>query len=142
MTQELGWSPSIKEDQIIAAKLYLAAYASGTELVSDIEMKSAKYESLRDVFDAMNTDENDFLDTNEVQQVATALGFQLSPEEVDAAFREMDHDLDGKVGYEAFEKWWHQSPSSPFRKLLSKELGLMMLCQDDMKSLGGGTLFG
>jgi glycerol-3-phosphate dehydrogenase len=142
MAKELGWSDKVKKQQIAAAEEYVSSYGGRISETSHSKLKSAKYQSLKDVFDALNTSENGFLDVQEVREVAQILGFKLSKQEVAKVFDTMDKKGMGRVSFEEFEAWWYEASDSPFRKQLSEELGLVGTTDEDLKEMGGGALFG
>jgi Ca2+-binding EF-hand superfamily protein/outer membrane protein OmpA-like peptidoglycan-associated protein len=67
--------------------------------------------TLRQVFDTMDEDKSGYLDQDEVGQaaamLATAIGFVMSPEELEEQVQIMDGpDGDGIITFEEFEAWW------------------------------------
>lgn len=64
----------------------------------------------KEVFAALDEDESGFLSQDEfdkaTEMLSSQLGFQMSVDELDAAFKEMDNSGDGQVDLREFEKWW------------------------------------
>jgi len=142
MAKELGWTAKIKQKQIEAAEKCVSTYGGRIPDKSEEKLKSAVYKNIQDVFDAIDTNENGFLEENELIEVATILGFDMATEDVDKAFHEMDCKNKGRVSVEDFVNWWTKSSNSPFRKKLSEQLGLKAGSPEDLKDLGPGTMFG
>ena len=142
MAKELGWSAKVKQKQIEAAEKCINTYGGRISDTSEDKLKSGIYKNIRDVFDAIDSNENGFLEEDELEEVATILGFDMSPKDVEKAFNEMDIEKKGRVSIDDFIKWWTKSSNSPFRKKLSEQLGLKALSHEDLKNLGPGTMFG
>lgn len=142
MAKELGWSSKVKAQQIAAAEACISTYGGSIPDKAEDKLKSGVYKSIQDVFDAIDSNENGYLEENELEEVATILGFNMSQQEVDKAFKEMDENKNGRVSMEEFTGWWTKSKSSPFRKKLSEQLGLKALSSKDLKDLGPGIMFG
>ena len=77
----------------------------------------------------------------EVGHAAKALGFDISEEELDKAFLEMDGMKgDGRVRLPEFENWWNESHSELHDKFTHE-----IRVGGDLKSInemGGGSMFG
>ena len=142
MAKELGWSTKVKKRQIEAAIKCVNSYGGRISDTSEDKLKSGVYKNIQDVFDAIDSNENGFLEENELNEVATILGFDIPPEDLEKAFSEMDREKKGRVSIEDFINWWTKSSNSPFRKKLSEELGLKALSHEDLKNIGPGTMFG
>lgn len=142
MAEELGWSSDAKAEQIAAATEYIESYAGRIPQKKGTSLREATYEDLRDIFSAIDTDGNGYLDEVEVAEAASALGFPMSPSELSDAFDEMDRTQDGRVTFEEFEVWWNLGKDVEFRKRLSKELGLGGSDKEDIMSLGSGVIGG
>jgi glycerol-3-phosphate dehydrogenase len=142
MANELGWTEYVKEQQIAAAQKYVESYkGSKSERVQE-RLKSSTYRSVHEIFNALDTHQNGFLERDEVQEVAEILGFTLSKQEIAKVFAQMDKLGKGRVDAETFEKWWYEASESPFHKQLSKELSLYISTEKELKEMGGGTFFG
>jgi glycerol-3-phosphate dehydrogenase len=124
LARELGWTAKAKEQQIQAARNYVESYSGRKPDQAGKLLREASYQSPIDIFTALDTDHSGFLDQQEVMEVATILGFQMSSKEVTKAFEQMDKDGFGRVSVEAFQNWWHAHPNSAYRKHLLKELGV------------------
>lgn len=142
MAKELGWTAKVKQEQIEAAVKCVNSYGGRIPDLCEEKLKSGIYRNIKDVFDAIDSNENGFLEENELKEVATILGFHMSTKDLDKAFREMDREKKGRVSMQDFVEWWTKSSNSPFRKKLSEELGLKALSHEDLKELGPGTMFG
>lgn len=75
-------------------------------------------------FAVMDKDRSGYLDFNELGQISRDLGFNISKEELESAFLELDKNRNGRVSFEAFEDWWNRDEGNKFHKKLAKELGL------------------
>ena len=142
MAKELGWSKKVKTMQIAAAEKCVGTYGGHISEKSEDKLKSGVYKNIQDVFDAIDSNENGFLEEEELEEVAAILGFNMSAEDVDKAFMEMDREKKGRVSIDDFSAWWTKSSSSPFRKKLSEQLGLNAASEDDLRNLGPGIMFG
>ena len=96
----------------------------------------------RDVFQAIDSNQNGYLEEEELEEVAAILGFNMSVEDVDKAFAEMDREKKGRVSIDDFTAWWTKSPNSPFRKKLSEQLGLKAASSEELQNMGPGIMFG
>lgn len=142
MAEELGWSAKVKKRQIEAAEKYVNSYGGKIPDSSEEKLKSGIYKTIQDVFDAIDSNENGFLEEDELNEVATILGFNMSEKELHKAFGEMDKEKKGRVSIQHFTEWWTKSANSPFRKKLQEQLGLKAASSKDLKDLGPGILFG
>jgi glycerol-3-phosphate dehydrogenase len=142
MATELGWSETVKEQQVIAARKYINTYGGRISSKRRATMTKANYSSVRDVFDALDRSHDGFLQWEEVEEVANILGCEMPRTELAKVFQQMDKSGKGAVNAEAFEQWWNESADSPFRKKLSQELGLVGKSKDELKKIGGGVFFG
>jgi len=142
MAKELGWTLKVKQKQIKAAEKCISFYGGRIPDASQDKLKSGIYKNIQDVFDAIDSNENGFLEEDELEQVAIILGFDMCTKDLDDAFREMDREKKGRVSIEDFANWWTESSNSPFRKKLQEEFGLKALSHEDLKKIGPGTMFG
>mmetsp|Transcript_5405 Transcript_5405/g.13577 ORF Transcript_5405/g.13577 Transcript_5405/m.13577 type:complete len:781 (-) Transcript_5405:24-2366(-) len=142
MAKELGWTTKVKQKQIESATKCVNSYGGRIPDHSEDKLKAGIYKNIKDVFDAIDSNENGFLEENELEEVATILGFNMSQKSVEEAFHEMDREKKGRVSIQDFSDWWTKSRKSPFRKKLSEELGLKALSDEDLRKIGPGTLFG
>jgi Ca2+-binding EF-hand superfamily protein len=60
----------------------------------------------RAVFNRYDRNNNANIDKNEFRELSSALGAPLSPEELDAAWSEIDADQNGRVSFDEFFTWW------------------------------------
>lgn len=142
MAKELGWSKKVKQKQIEAAVKCVSTYGGHISEKSEDKLKSGVYKNIQDVFDAIDSNENGFLEEEELEEVAAVLGFNMTAEQVDKAFTEMDREKKGRVSIDDFTAWWTKSPNSPFRKKLSERLGLNAASDEDLQNMGPGIMFG
>jgi len=142
MKEELGWSDDVMEEQIFAAKEYMATYGGGIPNKMGAQLRNATYHDVIDIFNAIDRDANGFLDRTEVGEMATILGFPMSEEALSEAFTEMDTKENGRIDMEEFELWWNSGDATYFHRQLSKELGIGGKMVTDLKDMGGGNLFG
>lgn len=75
-------------------------------------------------FEAIDSDQDGYLEPREISNIARILGIGLSEEQLQEAFTELDRNGDGRVSLEEFEDWWNQDLGSVFHKKLATELGL------------------
>lgn len=142
MTEELGWSKKVKKYQIAAAEEYMTSYGGRIPGDDADELRAATYTDIMDIFNAIDTDGSGFLDKQEVQEMATRLGFPMSTKDVDNAFKQMDVNQDGRVSGKEFVAYWENCTTSEFRKKLAAELGLGGTKPSDIKDMGDGNLLG
>jgi glycerol-3-phosphate dehydrogenase len=135
MAKELGWTEEVTAKQVAAATQYVESYSGSLDNKAAV-MREASYTDLRDVFNALDLDGNGFLDVQDVSEIATILGIKMSDKDIRAAFEQMDSKNNGRVSAEAFEGWWKTSQDSPFHKKLTKELGVVVNKNGDLKKLG------
>lgn len=137
MAKELGWTEDVKAEQIAAATKYVSSYAGRIPENKETSLRGTSYRSLQDLFDAIDTDDSGFLDRMEVGELASVLGIELTEDELNVAFSEMDQNGNDRVDFEEFETWFENSKDSFFYQRLSQELGL-----ESLKKMGPGALLG
>jgi Ca2+-binding EF-hand superfamily protein len=142
MAEELGWTEEFKAQQMEAASIYIDSYAGRIPSKAGARLREATYKDASDIFDAIDTDGNRYLDLTEVGEIATVLGLPLSKEELVVAFSEMDKLGTGRVTLETFALWWNHDSCSVLRKQLAKELQVGGFEADDLKKMGGGVFLG
>jgi glycerol-3-phosphate dehydrogenase len=161
MAQELGWSLDIKQEQMTAASLYLESYGGRIPNKAAAHLKEATYKSVRDIFEAIDTDQSGFLDRTEVVEIAAILGMPLTEQQLSAAFKTMDASQDGRVHLEEFEAWWNEfekygssesgaggkasssmEDARELQAILSQTLRIGGQEQQELKKMGPGTLLG
>lgn len=142
MAKELGWTEKVKVQQMEAAETYVHSYGGRISESCQEKLRAGLYKNIQDVFDAIDSDDNGFLEESELKDVAAILGFNMPTEELEKAFHDMDREKKGRVSIQDFIDWWTKSPNSPFRKKLSEELGLKALSHEDLKNIGPGAMFG
>jgi len=82
-------------------------------------------ETLRNVFNKIDSNNNGFVEKNEIANLSKELGHELSQSECD----EISHVLagdDGKITYEKFKSWWITGRTNfpEFRKLVEIEMSV------------------
>lgn len=142
MANELGWTAETKKQQIDAAEKYANSYGGRISNDSEDKLKAGIYKNVQDVFDAIDSNENGFLEKNELEEVARILGLEMPKKDIEKSFQEMDRENKGRVSIQDFFDWWTKSSNSPFHKKISQELGLKALTHEDLKNIGPGTMFG
>ena len=142
MAKQLGWSKEVQALQMLAARVYVESYGGRIPNKAGAKLRDATYKDLRDVFDAIDTDKNGYIDRWEIGEVAEVLGFPLSEKELIKAFEALDENGDGRISFEEFELWWNHDSGTVFRKKLAQELGIGGLRKEDIKSMGAGTFLG
>lgn len=142
MANELGWTAETKKQQIDAAEKYANSYGGRISNDSEDKLKAGIYKNVQDVFDAIDSNENGFLEKNELEEVARILGLEMPKKDIEKSFQEMDRENKGRVSIQDFFDWWTISSNSPFHKKISQELGLKALTHEDLKNIGPGTMFG
>lgn len=142
MAEELGWTQDVKAEQIILARKYIESYAGRIPNKAGSVLREATYEEIKDVFQAIDTDGNGFLDRTEVGEIASVLGFPLSEEELSVAFDEMDENRNGRVSLDEFKAWWNHASDTTFHKQLSAQLSLGGTKKEDIRTMGGGVFGG
>ena len=142
MANELGWTAETKKQQIDAAEKYANSYGGRISNDSEDKLKAGIYKNVQDVFDAIDSNENGFLEKNELEEVARILGLEMPKKDIEKSFQEMDRENKGRVSIQDFFEWWTKSSNSPFHKKISQELGLKALTHEDLKNIGPGTMFG
>lgn len=139
MAEELGWSKSVKAEQIAYATQYLAAMGGRVPNKIGSDLRDATYRDVTDIFNAIDADGNGYLDLKEIGDVATALGFPMEDDKLKVAFKEMDENNNGRVSMDEFVHWWNHDTDSVYRKNLAGELAIG---GEDIKEIGTGVMFG
>ena len=86
-------------------------------------------ESVRKMFDSIDTDGGGELDKKETNTLFRKLGFELTAEQFDMAFSEMNRDGGGDVDFKAFQRWWFlKKYGKPQVRNRAPENFLNMLC--------------
>lgn len=142
MAEELGWSNEVKAKQVEAATIYISSYAGRISNKAGAQLREGIYKGVADVFTAVDSDKNGYLDRTEIGELASVLGFPLNDEELSVVFSEMDKESNGRITLELFELWWYGKSRSPLRKQLTKELQVGGFETDDLKTMGGGVFLG
>jgi glycerol-3-phosphate dehydrogenase len=143
MAKELGWSKEVKAKQMMAARVYVESYVGRIPDKHGAKLREATYRDVQDIFNAIDTDGNGYLDHQEIGEVAEVLGFPMSEKELAVAFQELDADSNGRISFEEFEQWWnHSNAETQLRKNLAQQLGLGGLEKEDLKKMGPGTFLG
>merc|ERR1719321_846314 len=63
---------------------------------------------LKQEFDAYDEDRSGYIDVKELKELLEKLGEELSEEELDQAFRELDQDGSGEIEFFEFVEWFIQ----------------------------------
>lgn len=142
MQSELNWSNEVTQEQIYAATEYMQTYGGRMPNKLGAQLRNATYKDVEDIFNAIDYDNNGFLERTEVGEVASILGFPMSEDELSQAFYEMDLNGNGRVNLEEFTIWWNNEDATYFHRHLSRELGICANDVTNLKHIGGGTFFG
>ena len=142
MAEELGWSSDVKAKQMEAATVYISSYGGRIPNKAGAKLREATYKDISDIFHAIDTDGNGYLDHTEIGEVAAVLGFPLDVQELSAALSEMDTGGTGRVTLESFELWWNHKSGSLLRKQLAKELQVGGFETADLTKMGSGVFLG
>jgi Ca2+-binding EF-hand superfamily protein len=73
------------------------------------------------VFNTFDRNQSGTLELTELEAVGRDLGTELTAEEVEIAFNDIDTDKDGHISWEEFSTWWlkgRKGRSKLMRKLL------------------------
>lgn len=105
MAEELGWTQDVKAEQMIAARAYIESYAGRIPGDQESTLRGGNYKNVEELFNAIDTDGSGFLDRTEVGELASTLGIDLSDMDLDAAFKQMDLNSNGRVDLQEFEVW-------------------------------------
>lgn len=141
MQEELGWSEEVKLNMISEASDYIAAYGGPIADKSEAGMRAVTFRDLRDVFKALDEDGSNFLDRTEISRASRVLGFPLTENELDEAFNSMDKG-DGRVYFEAFERWWNGKGDDALHATMRDEVKLGGTSVQGLKDIGSGGLGG
>jgi Ca2+-binding EF-hand superfamily protein len=57
---------------------------------------------MKSTFDSIDTDSSGYIDINELTNLASALGHQLTEEELATVFSELDENHDNKISFKEF----------------------------------------
>lgn len=63
---------------------------------------------LQGVFDKFDSDKNGSIDRDEFAQFLAAIGRTMTPEQIDAGFKQIDRDGSGVIEFDEFVDWWEQ----------------------------------
>jgi len=77
------------------------------------------------VFQSFDTDGSNYIDINELNNVAKELGRPLDSAELEECMKDLDQNKDGKISLEEFQRWWlsgRQGLSGWMRRLLAFKL--------------------
>ncbi|KNC50931.1 glycerol-3-phosphate dehydrogenase [Thecamonas trahens ATCC 50062] len=112
MADELGWDNARIEKEYRRVDVMFSGEFGGPARIPIRSIDKASSEEIRDAFAAIDVDGSGYVDANDLQNLATALGKPLSKNELDAALADMDPTGEGKCSYESFEWWWYRQTKS------------------------------
>ena len=72
---------------------------------------------MRQLFKEIDSDGSGYLQLKEVKALCKKLGDRLSTTVLEEAFDRMDPEMTGKVGFDAFQKWWRLKEDTNRREL-------------------------
>lgn len=64
---------------------------------------------LKGVFDKFDKDRNHAIDKQEFAKFLEAIGRDMTADEIDYAFKEIDEDNSGVIEFDEFVDWWEAS---------------------------------
>ena len=105
MAEELGWTQDVKAEQIAAATKYIDSYAGRIPHDKESTLRGTNYQNIEELFNAIDTDGSNFLDREEVGELASILGISMSKEELEMAFKQMDENGNDRVDLDEFKSW-------------------------------------
>lgn len=82
-------------------------------------------EAIEQVFKSFDKDESGTIEINELRDVAKELGHEITEEELQIVFDEIDENKDGKISLTEFTKWWIKGRKG-MSNLMKKITGLKM----------------
>ena len=97
----------------------MSEYATA-DVVTAAKQKKEKPPDLRFLFDLYDTDKSGDLDLDELRNLASEMGKELTERELQDAIDEMDEDGGGTVCFPEFAEWWTSS-NSLLKQHLAKE---------------------
>lgn len=81
--------------------------------------------ALRDAFNKVDANGNGFLDSNEVTQVLKDIGVEVSSEELDKFFKEVDTNHDNQISFEELSVWYKTGRGGKAGEVQSKFLSAL-----------------
>jgi hypothetical protein len=83
---------------------------SGSSNVARKPMTMAERKKLKEIFKKHDKDNSGNLDLKEVEMMITELGGKISPEQLEAAVRQLDKNDNGTCDLDEFISWWTATP--------------------------------
>mmetsp|Transcript_49599 Transcript_49599/g.44410 ORF Transcript_49599/g.44410 Transcript_49599/m.44410 type:complete len:660 (-) Transcript_49599:26-2005(-) len=77
--------------------------------IAGIHMVAAIKGGVRATFRQVDTDQSGFIDKEELRSVLQKLGGEVTDEEVDKCYKELDENDDGKIDFDEFSRWYLKS---------------------------------
>jgi Ca2+-binding EF-hand superfamily protein len=81
-------------------------------------MEASEVKDLEDVFNSFDSDKSGAIDLQEIKNVASALGSELTDEEMRSIIKNLDSNGDGKISFEEFKFWWEHGHKGSLGKLV------------------------
>lgn len=68
--------------------------------------RSVRRSEAREVFNHFDRNKNGNIDKPEFWELSKALGAEMSPEELDVGWSEVDKNNNGRISFDEFFDWW------------------------------------
>jgi Ca2+-binding EF-hand superfamily protein len=96
---------------IMGVLFMVAGIAAGAQL-DKLKTTLQSRTALKEAFDNADVDNSGALDSAELARLASSLGSELTPRQLEVAIDLLDIDRDGTVSYEEFCAWWGAQPDT------------------------------
>jgi len=78
--------------------------------------------TIEQAFREFDKDNSNTIERNEIKDVAQKLGEELSEQEIDQIFKDIDSDGNKRISLEEFINWWQYGKLNQMEKLLKLKL--------------------
>lgn len=104
MASSLGWSKQRKKQELVEAEKIIGSF--GGPVPSQVKTVDSIH-SIEDLFNSFDVNKTGFIDYDELRLCMKYYGLPFKNErEAMAAFKSIDKNGDGKVGFDEFMLWW------------------------------------
>jgi len=125
MGDALGWSKKERKRQQALAEDYIGQFGGPVADKKNAKLRARTYTDLLDIFGAIDSDGNGYIDEGELASAAQKLGFPFKDKaEAKATFVSIDKDGNGRITETEFIEWWNKSSFDDYSKKLHKQLTL------------------